>query len=386
MTPRDRLLAAICHEEADRVPVCPRIWAFLAGYYGCRCWMHHMKAAREFDFDPFIILHSFTPNYLLYPFGSYKELDGVSVKLDVDRSPDFIVVSRRVQTPAGTLTDKSKLAFSPIYGISPTPVKMEYLVKTEEDLEKIPYMLPDPAKYAFQEDARSITRPIVDYHEVENTIGERGLVEVTVNGPLDHKDIYPLKDMMIAYYKDKSFLMKLLHMLNEHTMKETKAYLDAGVKIIFGVWYYESLSTGWSPKMYRELFLPLLKENVKLIHSYGALYHHYDDGKCMPIIGMLKDAKIDILSTLTPPPVGDVDLAKVKTKIGDQICLKGYVDLWKIRQGSPEDIEETVKEAISIAAPGGGFILGTSDSIREGTPVENVRAYFKAARKYGKQH
>jgi len=33
--------------------------------------------------------------------------------------------------------------------------------------------------------------------------------------------------------------------------------------------------------------------------------------------------------------------------------------------------------------PGGGFILGSSDSFREDTPEENVRAYFRAARRYG---
>ena len=38
---------------------------------------------------------------------------------------------------------------------------------------------------------------------------------------------------------------------------------------------------------------------------------------------------------------------------------------------------------MEVAAPGSGFIFGTSDSIREGTPRENVRTYFEAARKYG---
>jgi uroporphyrinogen decarboxylase len=46
-------------------------------------------------------------------------------------------------------------------------------------------------------------------------------------------------------------------------------------------------------------------------------------------------------------------------------------------------VEEAVRRAIDIAAPGGGFILGSSDSIRDGTPAENVRAYFDAAHKYG---
>jgi uroporphyrinogen decarboxylase len=82
--------------------------------------------------------------------------------------------------------------------------------------------------------------------------------------------------------------------------------------------------------------------------------------------------------------VGDVDLAETKRLYGDRTCLKGYVDLlYVLKMGTVEDVERTVRGAIQVAAPGGGFILGTSDSIREGTPAENVRAYFETAHKYG---
>jgi len=104
----------------------------------------------------------------------------------------------------------------------------------------------------------------------------------------------------------------------------------------------------------------------------------------MPILELLADCGIDVLQTLTPPPVGDVDLAEAKRRIGDRVCLMGYVDIiYVIQRGTPELIEHTVRHAIEVASPGGGFILGTSDSIRDGTPLENVRAYFQAARKYG---
>jgi hypothetical protein len=37
-----------------------------------------------------------------------------------------------------------------------------------------------------------------------------------------------------------------------------------------------------------------------------------------------------------------------------------------------------------VLGKGGGYILGTSDSIRNGSPIENVRAFFETGRKYGK--
>jgi hypothetical protein len=42
-----------------------------------------------------------------------------------------------------------------------------------------------------------------------------------------------------------------------------------------------------------------------------------------------------------------------------------------------------VREAIEAAAPGGGYILATSDAVRDGTPVENLHALCAAGRKYG---
>jgi len=41
----------------------------------------------------------------------------------------------------------------------------------------------------------------------------------------------------------------------------------------------------------------------------------------------LGDMRVDIVSTLTPPPVDDVDLAQAKRTVGDRLCLKGFVDL-----------------------------------------------------------
>jgi len=41
------------------------------------------------------------------------------------------------------------------------------------------------------------------------------------------------------------------------------------VEGIFGSWYYNSLSSGWSPAIYRHVFIPQIREHVELTHSYG---------------------------------------------------------------------------------------------------------------------
>jgi uroporphyrinogen-III decarboxylase len=167
-------------------------------------------------------------------------------------------------------------------------------------------------------------------------------------------------------------------------MAETRALLEGGARIIFGSWYFASLSVGWGPRIYRDAFLPILKAQVELVHSFGALYDYYDDGRLMGLIDILAEAGVDVLETLYPPPVGDIDLAEVKRRIGDRTCLWGYGDmLYVIKMGTPADVDAMVRYAMETAGPR-GFVMSTSDSIREGTPRANVRAYFEAARKYGR--
>lgn len=392
MNSEERLLRAVRHEPGDMVPVSPRIHHFLEGYYGCSCWLHQLKAAGEFDYDPTIMVGPFLPNCIWDPYGllepvyiagytfklenasRYKGPRGnVQVKLDVMKEENHIIVDRQIATPEGPLTDKTKIQMPTAEYYTPDPTKTEYLLKDPEDLEKIKYLLPDPSR-----------ANIADFVEIQKSVGNRGLVTVVTDSPIDNKYVYDMKHMMIDYYRNKTFLLKLLRLFQEHLLAETKTYLDAGAKAIFCAWYHASLSVGWSPKAFGELFVPLIREHVKLVHDYDAVYDYYDDGKCMLILGMLKECAVDIVETLTPPPLGDVDLARAKKEVGDKLTLKGHIDHWHtIKTGTPDTIESAVKKAIEIAAPGGGFILGTSDSIRPGTSMENVRAYFHAARKYG---
>jgi hypothetical protein len=100
---------------------------------------------------------------------------------------------------------------------------------------------------------------------------------------------------------------------------------------------------------------------------------------------MSSEAGVDVLETCTPPPVGDVEFAEAIKLCRGKMTLMGHTDLiYVIKEGTVEDVREAVRKACQIGGTDGCFILGTSDSIREGTPVENIDAYFKYGREYGK--
>jgi len=373
MTSRERLLAAYARKPVDRVPCSPRLWAWLLERYGAAGPDQLLQCAAEFDFDPHHTEHIFPlPYNLLCP---RCKLPGVEERREERVENGYTVLRRVFRTPEGELTDETR--FPPAdaaYGIDPNPIRTEHLVKSPEDLQQLAHLIADKEQADF-----------AAFHAVERKFGERGLVLVNIFSSLCHRagDVYPMEDLMMAALDNRPFFDALLDLFQREMMAEIHACLRAGIMHIFCNWYFNSLSTGWSPQIWKDVFAPQLVELADAVHAAGGTVNFYDDGKCMPLLETFADCSIDVLQTLCPPPVADVDLAEAKRRIGDRVCLMGHTDLfYVIQRGTPALIDDTVRQAIEIAGTT-GFILGTSDSIRNGTPLENVQAYFSAARKYG---
>lgn len=373
MTGRQRLLTTMKHQEPDRVPISPRYQAWLLAEYGPVPLEREMELLPDLDYMH--IVGDATPDYLMsYP----DEYDLPEVTVDQARYDEgnYTVVERAFHTPAGDLSDRTKIPpAGREYGVSPNPIKTEYLVKSSDDLDALMYLLP-PVSTNFDH-----------YHRIRDIIGERGVVMVNIRSALDHNagQARDMQDLMMDYYDDRDLFDRLLDIFHRRSLERIKAALEACVEGVFGSWYYNSLSSGWSPAIYREVFVPQIRQHVELTHSYGAFYDFYDDGKLAGTMRMIADTGIDVLETCTPPPVGDFDLREAKARIGDRVTLKGYVDLlYVIKHGTPELVERTVADAMEIARPGGGWIIGSSDSFREGTPKQNLEAYWRACKQYGR--
>jgi len=352
------------------------IW--MMEYYGQGGHQTLLRMADEFDFDPHVAVSVASHVTGLTPRVDF-DLPGVEASVEEGQDGDLRVVRRIFKTPEGTLTDVTKVPppGDHTYGVSPNPARTEYLAKEKDDLKALRYLIMD--RSSVSHDA---------YFAAERTFGERGLAELNIMSQMCHRagDAMAMEDLMVAYYDDRGFFDALLRLFQDEMMDEVERAIEAGVKRFFANWYYNSMSAGWSPRIWEEVFAPQLKEMCDRVHRAGGTVNMYDDGKFMPVADLIADAGVDVLQTLTPPPVGDTDLAELKRRIGDRVCLMGYVDLlYVIKHGTPELVEQTVKEALEIAGPT-GFVLGSSDSFREGSPVENIRAYFDAARRYGVAH
>jgi uroporphyrinogen decarboxylase len=117
--------------------------------------------------------------------------------------------------------------------------------------------------------------------------------------------------------------------------------------------------------------------------ALGLTVIKHTDGNLWPIIDMIIDSGIDCLDPIDP--LAGMDLAEVKAKYGDRVALKGNVDCAETMTfGTPEDVIAETKEALRKGAPGGGFILSSSNSIHSSVKPENYTAFLETWREYGR--
>lgn len=133
-----------------------------------------------------------------------------------------------------------------------------------------------------------------------------------------------------------------------------------------------------SPIMFRKLFMPYYRRVADRI-TKPWIFH--SDGNLMPV---LDDLLALGMSGLHPIEPGAMNLADLKRRYGDRLCLCGHISVDTLSRGRPEEVEQLVKEAIAVCGPGGGYIAGSSNSITSYCKAENVRAMQKAIFHYGR--
>jgi len=140
-----------------------------------------------------------------------------------------------------------------------------------------------------------------------------------------------------------------------------------------------------SPEMYRRFFKPRHKRIYRYVKDNSEMFVFlHSCGSIAPVIGDLIDIGVDILNPVQTSAAG-MDPKRLKNEFGR------YVTFWGggcetqgvLCNGTPQDVEQHVKERIDILAPGSGFVFNQVHNIMADVPPGNVIAMLDAALKYG---
>ncbi|HPM79095.1 MAG TPA: uroporphyrinogen decarboxylase family protein [Candidatus Anammoximicrobium sp.] len=180
----------------------------------------------------------------------------------------------------------------------------------------------------------------------------------------------------------REFLDRLvaLHLKNlENYLAAVGPYIDI---ILFGDDLGMQNGPQISPQMYRELFKPrhsLMWHRAKELAPVKVMLHCC--GGVRELLNDLIEAGLDAINPVQISCRG-MDARALKADFGSRIMFwGGGCDTHKVLPtGRPDEIRRHVREQISILKPGGGFVFQQVHNILADVPPENVLAMYEAAR------
>ncbi|MAF06423.1 MAG: hypothetical protein CL389_01040 [Acidiferrobacteraceae bacterium] len=145
----------------------------------------------------------------------------------------------------------------------------------------------------------------------------------------------------------------------------------------------ESLMT--SPQMYRDTLKPIHADFIDFIKARTpAKIFFHSCGDVFPLIEDFIDIGVDILNPIQTSSGKMSDLAALKKRFGKNIVFCGGIDSHRILPyGSVEEVRQEVRRVIGILGPGGGTMIGAVHTVMNDVPPENVLAMVDAVEEFG---
>lgn len=152
-----------------------------------------------------------------------------------------------------------------------------------------------------------------------------------------------------------------------------------------GIWYGDDLGYTQglivSPDFLRKYVFPYYKRMGNLCKRYQKLFIFHSDGKLLEILDDLIECGIQAIHPNEPT---SVDIGELKKQWGGQFAFLGNIDMGLLIRGTPDQVVEAARHLIDTVAPGGGFALGSGNSVAKYVLLENYKAMLGAVHKYGR--
>jgi uroporphyrinogen decarboxylase len=136
-----------------------------------------------------------------------------------------------------------------------------------------------------------------------------------------------------------------------------------------------------SPSWFDEFVTPYLTRLIRGYRDQGLYVIKHTDGNIMPILDALVEAPPHALHSIDPQ--GGVDLAEVKRRVGDRVCLIGNVNCGLLDSGTDEECVASARYALRQGMPGGGYVFSTSNCVYTGMSLARYELILDVWRREG---
>ncbi|GAB4538974.1 MAG: uroporphyrinogen decarboxylase family protein [Anaerolineae bacterium] len=138
-----------------------------------------------------------------------------------------------------------------------------------------------------------------------------------------------------------------------------------------------------SPQAFRTLIKPYYKDYFDFVKSRtDAKIFFHTCGNAVDLIDELVEVGVDIINPVQVSAMGGT--AELKARFGNKVTFWGAIDTQHVLPyGTVAEVEAEVQRRIRDLGPGGGYVVGPVHNIQPDVPPENIMAMAEATRKYG---
>lgn len=244
-------------------------------------------------------------------------------------------------------------------------------IHTEEDFEAFPWE--EAARLDFSK-----------FHEVQAYLPE-GMKIIAASGK-----IFTLVWMLMGFENfgvnlllEPRFVARVFEKVAQIQLDGLKEILS--IPNVAAVWAVDDIAFGTGPMIdpqaLREYLFPWYEEFAKICHDNSLYFFFHTDGVLWELMEDLIALGVDALHPIDPTCM---NIEEVKEKVGDRLCLIGNISNEILADGTPEEVAELTKKRLQALAPGGGYCLGSGNSVPDWAKIENYRAMIKTGLKYGR--
>ncbi len=253
----------------------------------------------------------------------------------------------------------------------------EYIVSASKHVTKPPVSDIADARAYRKPDISKVDPSLVRKYATQSDLFVFG----QIGGPVSMLDeMFDMEDFMVYSLTHTSNLIAMAEKVMEYEIEKARLFIDNGADAIF---FADDIAFNSGvflpPRIMDELVFPFYRTSVAQIKKYKNVpVFAHSDGNINTVLEKYVECGFDGLQSLQPS--AGMDIADVKKRVGEKLCLWGNIDLdHTMCFGTPREVEDAVHQTLLAAGQDGGLILSTCNTMTASIPPENVLAMMRAA-------
>ncbi len=153
-----------------------------------------------------------------------------------------------------------------------------------------------------------------------------------------------------------------------------------------GIYFGENITSEvFSPPIFKKYHAPYYKRRAEQLHAAKKFIFVHIDGTLRGVLPLIEETGVDCAQSVTPAPVGDVPVEKLREMAGPKIILWGGLPGAYFSHLYPGRIlREMALKVIKYHLQGHKFIMGVADQVPPDGDIKRVKMITNIVEKYAK--